>query len=94
MEQQIQMYALVEEWKSSNLTKGDFAAQKSLRYHSFNYWIKKYNKEYSLEESKSEVSFFSVPEKVSEIKKAPCLKSVDRKTMSIELPHGIKITIY
>lgn len=94
MEQQILMYSLVEEWKSSNLTKGDFAAQKSLRYHSFNYWIKKYNKEYSVEESKSKVSFFSIPEKIHEIKKVPSLKSVDRKTMSIELPNGIKITIY
>lgn len=94
MEQQIQMYAFVEEWKSSNLTKGDFAAQKSLRYHSFNYWIKKYNKEYSHEESKSEVSFFSVPKKTNESKKVPSLKSLERKTMCIELPNGIKITIY
>jgi hypothetical protein len=92
MEQQIQMYALVEEWKSSNLTKGDFAASKSVTYHSFNYWIKKYNKEHTRNES--EVSFFTVPEKVNEIKKVSSLKSVDRKMMSIELPNGIKITIY
>jgi hypothetical protein len=92
MEQQIQMYALVEEWKSSNLTKGDFAVSKSVTYHSFNYWIQKYNKEHSRD--KSEISFFSAADKVDEIKKAPSLKSVGQKTMSIELPNGIKITIY
>ena len=57
---------LVEEWKSSNLTKGDFAVSKSVTYHSFNYWIQKYNNEHSRNES--EVSFFSLTEKVSEIK--------------------------
>ncbi|WP_394760145.1 IS66 family insertion sequence element accessory protein TnpA [Flavobacterium sp.] len=94
MEQQIQMYSFVEEWKSSNLTKGDFAAQKSLRYHSFNYWIKKYNKDRSLEDLQSDVSFFSAPERIGESKKVSTLKSLDRKAMFIELPNGIKITIY
>lgn len=94
MEQQIQMYAFVEEWKSSNLSKGDFAAQKSVSYHSLNYWIKKYNKEYSRRELQSEVSFFSIPEKMLESKKSPSMKTLGRKTMCIELPSGIKISIY
>jgi hypothetical protein len=94
MEQQSQMYSLVEEWKQSGLTKAEFTAQKSLSYHQFNYWLKKYNKEFSSEAAKPEVTFFSVSENPPKEKKQSVPKTVHRKTMRIDLPGGITITIF
>ena len=88
------MYSLVEEWKQSDLTKAAFSALKSLSYHQFNYWLKKYNKEIDTEQPKPEVSFFSVAENPSKEKKQSAPKLTDRKTMRIDLPGGITITIY
>ena len=42
MDLQQKMFKLVEDWKLSNLTKGEFSSQHKVTYHSFNYWIKKY----------------------------------------------------
>ena len=94
MNQQEQMYFLVEEWKQSDLTKAEFSALKSLSYHQFNYWLKKFNKDNNRERSKPEVSFFSASENPKKDKKQLAPKLTDRKTMRIELPGGITITIY
>ena len=88
------MYSLVEEWKGSDLSKSEFLESKSLSYHQFNYWLKKYNKEYSNEEIKPEVSFFSVEENLGKSTKTSSVKSVELKKMRIDLPGGISITIY
>jgi len=92
--QQSYMYSLVEEWKQSDLTKAEFSALKSLSYHQFNYWLKKYNKEIDTEQPKPEVSFFSIPENTNKEKKQSVSKFTDCKTMQIDLPGGIIITIY
>ncbi|UFH34571.1 IS66 family insertion sequence element accessory protein TnpA [Flavobacterium acetivorans] len=94
MNQQEQMYFLVEEWKQSDLTKAEFSALKSLSYHQFNYWLKKYNKEMDFGQSKPEVSFFSVSDSPRKDKKQSASKEIDQKTMRIDLPGGITITIY
>lgn len=94
MNQQEQMYSLVEEWKQSDLTKAEFSALKSLSYHQFNYWLKKYNKQVDSRQPKPEVSFFSAGENPKKVKKQSAPKLTDRKTMRIELPGGITITIY
>lgn len=88
------MYCLVEEWKQSDLTKAEFSALKSLSYHQFNYWLKKHNKEIHTEHPKAEVSFFSASDNLKKEKKQSAPKLTDRKTMRIELPGGIIITIY
>jgi len=94
MDKQNHMYLFVEEWKSSTMTKGEFSATKSVTYHSFNYWVQKYNQEYTPKESGSEVSFFSVPDKIGENKKEFQTKRTDCKAVLIELPNGVKISIY
>ena len=94
MNQQEQMYFLVEEWKQSDLTKAEFTALKSLSYHQFNYWLKKYNKEMDPGQPKPEVSFFSAINNPKKEQKQSAPKLADRKTMQIELPGGITITIY
>lgn len=94
MDQQTFMYSLVEQWKESGLTKGEFTSQKSVSYHSFNHWLKKYNKQHSIELDKSEFTFFSAPEiKVSADKKSSSKKEF-KKILCIELPNGIKISMY
>jgi hypothetical protein len=71
-----------------------FSALKSLSYHQFNYWLKKYNKKIDPEQAKPEVSFFSVAEHPNKEKKQSVSKLTDRKTMQINLSGGITITIY
>jgi hypothetical protein len=65
-----------------------------MSYHQFNYWLKKHNKENGSEQPKSEVSFFTIPEHSNKEKKQSVSKLTDRKTMQIDLPGGIQITIY
>ena len=76
------MYSLVEQWKQSDLTKAAFSALKSLSYHQFNYWLKKYNKEIDTEQVKPEVSFFSVPENPYKEKKQSVSKLTDCNTIT------------
>ena len=94
MTQKEQMYLLVKEWKQSTLTKANFASIKSLSYHQFNYWLKKYNKENDQPDSTAEVSFFSVAQDPVKEKAEPLRKSTDQKHLRIDLPNGIIITIY
>ena len=58
MDQQAQMYSLVQEWKESGLSKGKFTSQKLVSYHRFNYWLKKYNKHHSAETDNAALTFF------------------------------------
>jgi len=76
------------------LTKAAFSASKSLNYHQFNYWQKKYKKEMDSEQPEPDVSFFSVAENPGKEKKQSAPKLTERKTMRIDLPGGITITIY
>jgi type II secretory pathway pseudopilin PulG len=101
MELQQKMYKLVEEWKLSTKTKSEFSVQENITYHSFNYWIKKYNKSQntSINNNTSDeksLSFFSIPESENKTKKQLTGKSFSNqsKCMEIELRNGIKITIY
>ncbi len=93
MDQQSQMYALVQEWKESGLTKGKFISQKPVTYHRFNYWVRKYKKHTS-DTDDAALTFFSAGDsKVSSDKKKN-QKKEPPKTLCIELPGGIKISIY
>jgi transposase-like protein len=94
MNQQEQMYTLVEQWRESGLAKSKFCEERNIAFHQFNYWLKKYNTKIGSGQSKPEVSFFSVAENPSKEKKQPSLKFTERKTMRIDLPGGIAITIY
>lgn len=94
MDKQTYMYSLVEQWKESGLTKGEFTKQQSVSYHSFNHWLKKYNKQHSIALDKPEFTFFTAPEnKISAIKKSSLKKEL-KTALCIELPNGIKISIY
>lgn len=94
MDQQAHMYSLVQEWQKSGMTKVEFTRQKAVGYHSFNYWINKYNKHHGSDTNNSKLNFFTVAEsKISSDKKSNPKKE-SAKTICIELPSGIKISIY
>jgi hypothetical protein len=42
MDKKEKMYALVEQWKGSGITRKKFASQHSVSEESFGYWCKKY----------------------------------------------------
>ena len=94
MNQQEQMYTLVGRWRESGLAKSKFCKEAQISLHRFNYWLKKCNKDNNRERSKPEVSFFSASENPKKDKKQLAPKLTDYKTMRIELPGGITITIY
>ena len=41
-EVQQQMFGLIEQWRTSDLTQKAFCEQSSLPYHVFHYWYKRY----------------------------------------------------
>lgn len=101
MDLQQKMFKLVEDWKLSNLTKGEFSNQHKVTYHSFNYWIKKYYRKNKIVKqevdiSENDVSFFSLPDSSQTFKKRSLEKPKSNvsKRCEIELGNGIKITIY
>lgn len=94
MNQQEKMYTLAEQWRESGLPKSKFCKEQHISLHQFNYWLKKFNKGIDTEQPKPEVSFFSVAENLKKEKKQSTPKFTDQKTMRIDLPRGITITIY
>ena len=42
---QTQMYALVKEWHKSKLSRYRFSKQHNLSYSTFDYWVRKYEKD-------------------------------------------------
>ncbi|MFV8328468.1 IS66 family insertion sequence element accessory protein TnpA [Flavobacterium sp. ZS1P14] len=41
MNQQEQMYTLVEQWRESGSSKSKFCREQHISFHQFNYWLKK-----------------------------------------------------
>lgn len=94
MDQQAQMYSLVQEWMESGLTKGKFISQKPVTYHRFNYWVRKYKKHHTPDTEDAALTFFSVGDSKVPSDKKKDQKKEPPKTLCIELPGGIKISIY
>ncbi len=101
MEFQRKMFKLVEDWKTTPLTKSEFSTLHNITYHSFNYWIKKYNKIHGTSMTNStcddaSLSFFNIPKSINPSKKQSSEKPVDKHSKRIEivLDDGVKITIY
>jgi len=94
MDQQAQMYSLVQEWMESGLTKGKFINQKPVTYHRFNYWVRKYKKHHTPDTDNAALTFFSVGDSKVPTDKKKNQKKEPTKTLCIELPGGIKISIY
>lgn len=80
---QEKMYALVEQWKLSGLSKKMFSRQKGITYYSFLYWSQKYAKEHT---GKKQLSGF-IP-----VELAPAVKAIDIP-IEISYPNGVKVKV-
>ena len=81
------MFREVELWNSSNKNKVDFIMGKNYSKAKFEYWINKYNKE-NTKPTKSNFKEILITGSVV----VPEVKH--EKTLQIDLPSGIKITVY
>jgi len=81
------MYKEVQLWKSSGKSKADFILDKEYSKAKFEYWISKYNKEQVIS---TKSNFKEIP--ITESVAVPEVNH--QKTLQIDLPSGIKITVY
>ena len=85
---QEQMYQDVKAWLTSGMKKKDFVKNKQYDINKFDYWYRKYKAERQSQELSEisnfkEVMLFTTEEAM-----------VVRKVLEIELPGGIKITVF
>ena len=84
------MFALVELWHSSSMSKGEFAAANGLSSNTFGKWCKQYKQEGMLSENKAPAFMEITAEPEGNKQQATeRLAKID-----IELPCGIRIKIY
>lgn len=97
MSKKVQMFALVEQWRKSSLTRKSFANANGIKSQSFEYWCKKQYNEVEKPQSLNKTTF-----------KPPLISpgfvelttnsdsSIQKQSVRIELdlPGGIHIKIY
>ena len=84
---QEQMYQDVKAWLTSGMKKKDFVKNKQYDINKFDYWYRKYKAERQSQEL-SEISNFK------EVMLFTTEEATVRKVLEIELPGGIKITVF
>ena len=87
MNMQEQMYQDVKAWLTSGMKKKDFVKNKRYNINKFDYWYRKYKAERQANELR-EISNFK------EVMLFPIEETKVRKVLEIELPRGIKITVF
>ena len=97
MSKKEQMFALVEQWRESGLTRSVFANQHGLGSQSFDYWCQKQNNEVVQPKSlvKTSPMSSSRPSRFVELISDPdiCPKP-QLLRLELELAGGIRIRIY
>ena len=97
MSKKEQMFALVEQWRESGLTRTSFANQHGFGSESFNYWCKKQYNEVVKPQSPIKPPLQSSVKSPDFIELASGL-DINPKSqpirMELELPGGIHIKIY
>lgn len=81
------MYSEVEQWMRSGQKRADFVKEKTYSLAKFDYWIRRYKKEKA---KPTRSNFKEIPIKKTIVSPEPKRE----KTLLIELPSGIKITVY
>lgn len=84
---QEQMYQDVKAWLTSGMKKKDFVKNKQYDINKFDYWYRKYKAERQSQEL-SEISNFK------EVMLFTTEEATVRKVLEVELPGGIKITVF
>lgn len=82
---QEKMYALVEQWKQSGLSKKLFSQQEGLTYDSFLYWSQKYDKVHAVSKGREYSGF--VP-----LQLTPEVEALDIP-IEISYPNGVKVKV-
>ncbi len=97
MSKKEQMFALVEQWRESGLTRSVFVNQHGLGSQSFDYWCQKQYNEVVKPRSLVRTSPMSPsgPLRFVELTSAPSICPPSQQLrMELELPGGIHIKIY
>ncbi len=87
MSMQEQMYQDVKAWLTSGMKKKDFVKTKQYDINKFDYWHRKYKAERQSQELRDSNNFKEVMLFTTE-------EAKERKVLEIELPSGIKITVF
>ena len=85
-EKKEKMFALVEQWRKSGLTRKVFALKQGIEIQSFDYWCKKHYNE--VMKSPKSPTFIEV------VHKPILLDEKSRPQIELELPSGLQIRIY
>jgi transposase-like protein len=87
MDKKAEMFALVEQWRKSGLTRAKFAQNKGIDENSFYYWCRKqYQETYK---RTKEATFIELKENTTALQ--PQQKQA---LIELELPSGLKMKIY
>ena len=84
---QEQMYQDVKAWLTSGMKKKDFVKTKKYDINKFDYWHRKYKVERQSQELRDSNNF-------KEVMLFSAEEAKERKVLEIELPSGIKITVF
>ena len=97
MNKKEEMFALVEQWRESGLTRKLFAKQHGFESESFNYWCKKHYNEVMKADLTNNISLqprLTMPDFV-ELASGLDLNGQNQQIrMELELPGGVHIRIY
>lgn len=82
-ERRLQMFAMIEQWRTSGLTQKAFCEQRSIRYYVFHYWYKRYKMQQS-----------DVDDNVASFVKLQVAKPSSSGGVEINFPGGIRILFH
>lgn len=82
-ERRQQMFAMIEQWRTSGLTQKAFCEQRSIRYYVFHYWYKRYKMQQS-----------GVDDNAGSFVKLQVAKPSSSGGVEINFPGGIRIIFH
>ena len=85
MAKQDTMFALIERWERSGLTKAEFAREAGVSINTFHYWFRRYDAEHS----SSSPAFVEVAAEPS-----VAIANQPAARLHLEFPDGLTITVY
>lgn len=81
---QEKMYALVEQWEATGLSKKEFSQQAGVTYDSFLYWAQKYSRERNLTQKKPAEIFVPLQMEYP--------ANMQGSSVEVTYPNGVKLT--
>lgn len=88
MAKQDSMFALVERWKRSGLSRAEFADEKGIAVSTFHYWCRRYDDHHSAPTP----TFVEISDATASSSAASCEQMPAR--LRLEFPDGLTVTIY